>query len=644
MWRRIIKTFVVTLILVLAVGSAVISYLRPRPQTDRQPTITRSAPVAPPPSSSPALPVTTEVVPVAPVAVEPSVCGEMNDRFVRAGWSVAAAAALLELNCDWFTMLSTSHSLAFSKQLTLLIDLGNHQRLMPFLANHPESGALFAVSEQPDDLLRLFESTGADYDFLVNLYVLHAAPLDGKLLTDALRNNGDLISRLYRRGLVGSEVIFFFERSSESGFEYDQWLREVFTVKLDRGDDELASLLNMVLKHGPEIRLRLRDNDSFRRTFRATIWPRLVRVAADNLNMFDLYLDDPRIWDLLALPEGEELLRLRGLLPIDLLYGYSDSGRAPYPEDLHGTVIQALLLGDEQTIRALVKFRAEPLFHDLARRDVSSSVKNAAFTRLFEAGAAYQELLQRYNVMTDEGLRGEVGPPPGVLKNWTPFYYTLWEVPKKIFQGRNPTTTDWFNSLADPVSFLYPILKIGVAVVNVKQTFFTFEEDDRNESDLRQTGLEIAGAQLGPELASRLSSQELIPFGVTGMLTRMQDSYREKVSTLTVVDSTGVVRFMFGYSGASHSSLAALDLVEGHILLRGDGRLVVQPGNDFSGPEVRDYLVETARRFVLNSAPPGPAPSLPDNLKGWRQNISGWWLMQASGMLRKTAGGSQTRP
>ena len=633
MWRQIIKSFLLTLIAVLVIGSPVMYFFKHRMRPEIQP---------PPRQAS-----TAEVS----FANRPFYL-EIRNKLLEEGWTTPAADRVLRLNGSWFAMLRKIDPLAYSKQETLLADLGNYRRLMPFLVAHPESASLFTIAENPTILRRLFESSGSDYDFLVNLYVLHASPLNVDLLTDALQNNADLISKLYRRGLVGSEVIFLFNRSDESAFEYERWLREILTVKMDKSDTELASLLNMVLKYGPEIRLRLRTNESFRISFRATIWPRLDRVTAGNHNMFDIYLEDPRIWDLLALPEGEKLLLLRGpLLPIDLLYGYAELGRAPYPPDLHGTVIQALLQGDQQTIRALMKFRDEPLFHTLARRGVSPSVKTAAFKKLFKTGHNYHDLLRRYNRMSNKGLQSEVGPSPHFMKIWTPFYYTLWEVPKKLTEGRNPTSTEWFNSLADPVSFLFPALKFGVAVINVGKTVSEIAQDGKIGHDLKETSIQIAERQLGEDLASKLSDEELIPFGVTGMLSRMQQSYRNTVSTTTIVDITKPVRFMISYSGTSHSSLESLNLIDGRILLRGDGRIVILPGNDFPGKEANGYLAESANDFAVrslntpNNRTPVSSAAIPDppdhkDLTAWRQNVSSWWLMQTSGMLRKRKSGA----
>ena len=133
-------------------------------------------------------------------------------------------------------------------------------------------------------------------------------------------------------------------------------------------------------------------------------------------------------------------------------------------------------------------------------------------------------------------------------------------------------------------------------------------------------------------------TRNLSPYGVTGMLSRMQQSYRDTVSTTTIVDTTRPVRFMLSYSGTSHNSLESLDLIDGRILLRGDARLVIQPGNDFPGKEVSGYLAGSAIDFVtvsLNSH----ANRQQLSSTAWRQNVSTWWLMQASTMLRKRTTG-----
>jgi hypothetical protein len=630
MWQQALKSFLVTVSLVFLLGAPVIYSLKKD----------SSRPVSPQKEVNQTQKINSAFKKTAQINL-------LRQQFMDSGWPRDAAKAVIDLNSNWFLTIAAENDLALSKQIILLEGLGDYEFLMPFLTKHPEAAGLFAMATDPRSLLELLESTKTDYDLLINLYVLHASPVDADALTEALKNNADLVSKLYHRGLTGCEVIFIFTRDDEGAFEYEQWLRELLQTKMNSSDREMASLLNMLLLYGPDIRQRLRNDFAFRKTFRSTIWPKMVRVASLNNNMFEIYLDDPRVWDLLALAEGEELLKSRGpLLPIDLLYGYSELGRSPYPEDLHRQVIQVLLNGDEQTIRAMLKFREEPLFHALLRRPVSPKIKAAAFKKL-ESTANYHELLKRYDKMSDTGLTTDVGPAPGILKIWTPFYYTLWEVPKKLIQGRNPSGTEWFNSIADPVSFLYPIIKIGVVVVNVGKSLTVIKKDAPMNEELKKTSLELAEQQLGKEIAHTLSDKELVKFAVTGMLAEMQKVYKKNISHSVLFNTTKPVAFMMSYSGTGHNTLKSLNKIDGQYLMRGDAKLVVQPNNDMAGKEASNYLFRTSQSFITSSLDQSQKESLgrllkkdensPDSkqqLTIWRQNVSAWWLLHASGILR----------
>lgn len=630
MWQQALKSFLVTVLLILLLGAPIIYSLK---KDTSRPT---------PPENEINSQHKMNIVSKKAAQIK-----SVSRKLTVNGWSKEAANAVINLNSNWFNIIAAENDLAFNKQLILLAGLGDYESLMPFLTKHPEAAGLFAIINNPRSLLELFDSIQTDYDFLINLYVLHASSVDADALTEALKNNSNLVARLYRRGLVGCEVIFIFTRDDEGAFEYEQWLRELLQAKMDNSDKEMASLVNMLLLYGPEIRQRLRNDFAFRKAFRATIWPKMVRVASLNNNMFEVYLDDPRIWDLLALAEGEEILKHRGpLLPIDLLYGYSELGRSPYPEDLHRQVIQVLLSGDEQTIRAMLKFREEPLFHSLLRRPLSPKIKAAVFKKL-ESTENYHELLTRYDKMTDIGLKSDVGPGPGILKIWTPFYYTFWEVPKKLAQGRNPTGTEWFNSLADPVSFLYPILKVGVAIVNVGKSLTGIKQDKPMDSELKKISLKLAEQQLGKEIAHTLSDEELVKFAVTGMLAEMQKVYKKNVSHSVLFNTTKPVEFMMSYSGTGHNTLQSLNKIDGSYLMRGDSKLVVQPSNDMAGREASKYLVRTSHSFATSSLNQSQnilprdlletdrkSPESKNQLTSWQQNVSAWWLLHASDVLR----------
>src|SRR5262249_20573375 len=159
-----------------------------------------------------------------------------------------------------------------------------------------------------------------------------------------------------------------------------------------------------------------------------------------------LYLGNDRLWDLLALPEGEPLLRDWGRLAIALLF---DRNQA-YPADLHESVIRALLAGDNLTVQALFKYRAEPLFHKLLKRPLKKETLAAALKKLFQEGPASPAVLQKFTHLTDEALTDYVGPPPEGIKTWVPCYYTYY-VTWKLWNGLDPTTMEWVQGIADPV-------------------------------------------------------------------------------------------------------------------------------------------------------------------------------------------------
>lgn len=626
MWRRLLKSFLSTLAIVILAGAPIIYSVKNRKS---------QTPVVVAPEEKPKTTAKRD-------NYDSALTKKYITLLISQGWNEKTARAVITMNKQWFSEVAAEDELAFSKQLTLLADLGRIDDLMTFLDKHPETAALFTLVSYPEKLLRLLLSAENNFNFIINLYVLHAAPIDADDLTEALQDNIDIISKLYQRGLVGSEVIFIFGRQGEGTEIYEQWLRELLMTKMDKPDLEIASLINMIITYGPDIRRRLQSDNDFRSKFRTLIWPKLVRVASYNKNMYEIYLDDPRIWDLLTLPEGEALLRKRGLLlPMNLLYGYPELNSAPYPDDLHPYVIQKLLEGDILTIKALHKFRDEPLFHSLLRRPLSDDVKRAAFTKLLDEYENSPEQLKQFDKMTGIGLKSELGPGPSLIKIWTPLYYTLWEVPKKLMQGRNPSGTEWFNSLADPVSFLYPILKLGVAVVNVGKSITGLEEKKPFPDELKKTSVAVAEKQLGKDIARRLSDNELVNYGVTAMLTKMQGVFKEKVSKSVIVNTTKPVQFMFSYSGNGQKSLAALAEINGSILMRGDMKLVIQPNNQAIGKNVSKYLTTTSRNFVtatLNLRSSGTSQTdMQDNhdqqYSSWSKNVSAWWLMHASNMF-----------
>jgi hypothetical protein len=562
---------------------------------------------------------------------------ELVEKLVARGWHTHAAEAVVQLNTEWFGILAQENPDGLQRQIALLqalgIQLRKHQHLASLVTQHPETAGLLAATKNPALVAESFKAARGNYSRLAGLYVRHATPEDVEALAQALKNNRDLIVRLSQRGLVGSEVLFIFERDGEATLTYERWLHDVLMGKLDSPsstEDELASLVHLLLTYGPNLRQRMKQNEDFSVKF-PELWRKLANVAERNQNMFELYLDDPRIWDLLALAEGKKLLQDWGLLPIDLLYGYPALHHDPYPVELHEEVIRVLHVGDETTIRALIEFRGEPLFRQLLNRRLKPEIRAAACQKLLEAGADAPRLLVRYAYLPDTALEREVGErPPSGLKTWIPLYYAVYEVPRKLLQGREPTTMEWFQALVDLASVGLPVLKgSGKPAVQT----------------LRAIGKEVAERQMENMVVAQLTQEVLVKFSVTGVLSRMQPAFRAAVmKELATVEVTQPVQFMFRYSGVGRKTLQALTQLDAGLFIRGDAKVGIRCGT--TSTMVHRFINDTALSFGLGMAiESAPGHEATRQLgKGaqsaqawleerWRQHVSAWWLMNAAHML-----------
>jgi hypothetical protein len=143
------------------------------------------------------------------------------------GWETDAAKAVIALNHEWFSIQREENPNGFDRQIILLRGLGKHGRLSRFLVDHPETAVLLTGMDDPLPIVESLEESAGDYDLVASCYVQHAAPKDAEALALALKANRTLICTLIRRGLIGAEVLFIFDRGDQAAEEYESWLREV---------------------------------------------------------------------------------------------------------------------------------------------------------------------------------------------------------------------------------------------------------------------------------------------------------------------------------------------------------------------------------------------------------------------------------
>lgn len=247
------------------------------------------------PASPPSNKLQPETMPASEIT--PATTHNYVRLLTEAGWDQEAAAAVVELNDEWFSIMAENNPNGLERQLKLLAALGKHEAVHGFIREHPETAGLLAGSDHPEQLAASLEISADKYPVLAALYMQHSSPEDAGELAKALQRNRDLIFELQQRGLIGCEVLFMFDRQHPSVEVYETWLREVISSKLQASDEELASLVNLVMHHGPWIRQRLRDDEMFRSHFHTTLWPCFQRATNSENGLFELYLDEPRVWN-----------------------------------------------------------------------------------------------------------------------------------------------------------------------------------------------------------------------------------------------------------------------------------------------------------------------------------------------------------
>ena len=350
------------------------------------------------------------------------------------------------LNRDFFAMLAAEDPEQLERSIAPLERLGPRQNLMKLLAERPETAGLLATAPDPSQIADSLRRS-KHYNATTNIYARHSA--NAADVAAALNRHGTLICHLVEEGMLAAETVFIFPRESEGAEAYDQWLSLAFESAMT-DEARLASMFQLAMVQGGSLRRQMIDDAEFRKSFPRVAWPRLERLVDSGDFPLELAALDIRIFHLLNEQSGEQLVRRWGMLPIELLYG-----EEAYAPELREHLIETMLAGDNATLAALLQFGREPLLAHLLNRDeISPQVKAAALAQLTQAGDRYPELLREYSGYGATALADAVGPPPSGPVTWLPLYYTVYEVPKKILQGRNPTMMDAAIAVLDPV-FLF---------------------------------------------------------------------------------------------------------------------------------------------------------------------------------------------
>lgn len=576
----------------------------------------------------------------------PELARGLESRLHAAGWSKEAAESVVALNEDYFGLLAAEDPVQLERIAVALERLGKRPGLMAVLVKRPETAGLLADSPDPRALAESLRDDG-HYNAVSNIFARHAA--DTRQAAAALRRHESLICALIEEGLVGAETVFIFPRDSPGAEAYDEWLNTAFQSAMT-DETKLASMFQLAMLQGAALRRDMIDDPVFRQRFAATAWPAMERLVDRGEFPLELAALDRNVFHLLAQSEGERLVRRWGMLPLELLYG-----QQAYPQPLHAALIETMLAGDNATLSALMQFGNEPLLPPLlSREDISPQVKAAAMANLQAAGSDYPELLRRYNELTSgQALADEVGPPPAGPVTWLPLYYTVYEVPKKILQGRNPTMMDAAIAVLDPVFlFLGPLGPDDAVKVVGQETVKTVGRRTAGgaANTLKSAARQQAARQLGAQ-AAKVGARESAPWLITQMLRGTRQAVQRKVQSTLAVDLTGPTRWLFRTTGVGQRTFHQFTNLEARIFMRPDRRvlvrldrlLVAHPAGRFLAdtavaglvetgieiPEVESLAVDVAR---ATTKVPEQANAAKGRFSAWQKNISAWWLSQSTGL------------
>ncbi len=497
-----------------------------------------------------------------------------TEELVAGGWEAKSARRVVELNEDWWTSIADDHPDLVRLQVVYLKKLLRAREVSSFLQRHPEGAGLLLSVSDPVALARLLD--GPDYPVLAGLFVSHAAPADVVELTRALERHRDLIVRLNRRGLLGGETMFLSRKGkTHRSHAFEDWLHQEAEKRLAGSDEALASFFHFVLDSGPFLRDRLEDDPDFRDAF-PDLWRKLCRVVGEggarspnHFGVWEQFLEEPGLWDVLGLRDGERLLTEWGPLAVQLLVG-----RTGFPERLRDRVVEVLLDGDSRAVESLLKFRREPLFLQLLERQLPRSTRIACLQSLLKMGPDASQELYRMERMTAEGLARHVGPPEEGVKTWLPLYsaYVIYE---KWQDGRDISTMDWVLTAADIAATVAPA---GQAIVATAGQAGKKVTAGQVAKVLKNQALAWATRTLTRQAASQLMPQQIIQRGTSQVLTDVQRQVRKltgRVDPSASLDITRPVQFAFQRSGLSRETFQRLTGLDARMLLSSDASVRV---------------------------------------------------------------------
>lgn len=609
---------------------------------------------------------------------------ELEQRLITNGWKRETASRVIELNLAYFSMLDEEDPGKLDLSIYFLERLGKYAGLMSKINDFPELAGLLANADNPWDIANSFPESDC-YGAVAGLYQLLITPKEQQDLADALNRHGKIICQLANYGIPMPAAIFMFDHNQPGAKEYAAWLEQVIKhaltssspmtpISYDQSDidqtdeltntkeqtmiENLAVIVSIIIDQGPYYRERMKTDLQFRNKFRQTLWPAFIRLTdcskkpeGECDTPIEMMIQEPRIWDLLLLEDGEVLFDRWGLLTVELLVDDPDPNGNSFPADLRPVAREAMHSSDNNTLSILHRtiIRDEPLFRQLMLRDdldpelrerVLADLDKTCTVEVQQCPGLVVRLRQLlgYSPTT---LREELGPPPSGVQTWLPLYSTYY-LGKKIITGRPVDTMDIV--LASTDVFFLATMTMGPVKPFIKPAANSVTKEVAKQTTKNAAKLLVEEKLKKAFVTSlekiALKGQLAVAIAKRHIKTIIKQTriLTDRIGKLLDINVTPMVQWIFEKTGIGRETMKKLTGLEARVFMRQDRRVVVNPKNskvlrEFAENALGNTIsgTETAKEAAQYVYSKGLAAK--GSLEAWRQHASSWWLANATGSL-----------
>ena len=558
------------------------------------------------------------------------------------GWEDKAAKSVLELNGPWWKTVREVNPRYADDQIDRLARLGNSSITLDFCSDSPHRAAMLTTLSTRDEHQNLASVLKTDDAHLADhLFTLFPAASETQPLVRMLKEEAELMREISRLGWLGCEVALLRPGENEAEKVYNDWLRWIVKERLvpartDEARKLAAEFQAYAMIEGPKLRLRLRENPEFRGKFLDHYWRAFVDLLDEKVFTLTDVLQVDVLWDYLD-KEGEagvKLLELYKLAPVALLYG-------PHAEDfdgMHDSAIELLESGNKSVVNSLFEeqFRGVPAYKKLLGMNIGVEYLGAAL----DQARKNPGLLNDYADRTAEYLKNELAPwvdanaPEPVEGRLT--YVSL---PLKYMAGQDIYTRE------KEALFRQGVADVSAAVM----AYFGASNELKESFDAGYWGT-IAGADAVAkenrqkyleESRIRYDRGELPDFETAKLLVKPADlslflEQTQSIMALAVKPEDMRASREFDVAAVARMYKVRLDCNDPNrnAADRREVRLTLLENEQFA-ITIHGKANPIRKFFNSRSEIMADVANVPYDKRelAWRESVSAWWLMHASGQL-----------